>query len=292
MSTRWRRWSFPHGNGEAMPLSSSRRNRCGCSSTVPRRSGRTSRSPRRTRSAVAEIVERLDGLPLALELAASRLRVLDPTTLAERLEDRLSMLRGGDRDLPERHRTLEGTIRWSYEMLEPDERRLFARLSVFAGGWTLDAAEGVCGGGGIDVLEGLGTLVDDSLVRRRELANGTLRFFMLETIREFAGERLEEAGKPGYCASSTVDTTSPSQSVSASHSKAGGAIGWSYWTRSRRISEPPCHGSTNDPTTRACRQSQARSATTGWIEVSSVRCELGSRGPSSRAPRAATTHWH
>ena len=92
-------------------------------------------------SAVAEIVERLDGLPLALELAASRLRVLDPTTLAERLEHRLSMLRGGDRDLPERHRTLDGTIRWSYEMLEPDEQRLFARLSVFAGGWTLDAAE-------------------------------------------------------------------------------------------------------------------------------------------------------
>ena len=145
--------------------------------------------------AVAEIVERLDGLPLALELAASRLRVLDPTTLAERLEDRLSMLRGGDRDLPERHRTLEGTIRWSYEMLEPDERRLFARLSVFAGGWRLDAAEAVCGGGGIDVLEGLGTLVDDSLVRRRELADGTLRFFMLETIREFAWERLEEAGE-------------------------------------------------------------------------------------------------
>ena len=149
----------------------------------------------RTLSAVAEIVERLDGLPLALELAASRLRVLDPTTLADRLEDRLSMLRGGDRDLPERHRTLEGTIRWSYEMLEPDERRLFARLSVFAGGWTLDAAEGVCGGGGIDVLEGLGTLVDDSLVRRRELADGTLRFFMLETIREFAWDRLEEAGE-------------------------------------------------------------------------------------------------
>ena len=145
--------------------------------------------------AVAEIVERLDGLPLALELAASRLRVLDPTTLAERLEDRLSMLRGGDRDLPERHRTLEGTIRWSYEMLEPDERRLFARLSVFAGGWMLDAAEAVCGGGGIDVLEGLGTLVDDSLVRRRELADGSLRFFMLETIREFAWERLEEAGE-------------------------------------------------------------------------------------------------
>jgi predicted ATPase/class 3 adenylate cyclase len=146
-------------------------------------------------SAVAEIVERLDGLPLALELAASRLRVLDPTALAQRLEHRLSMLRGGARDLPERHRTLDGTIRWSHEMLEPDEQRLLARLSVFVGGWTLDAAESVCGGDDIDVLEGLGTLVDDSLVRRRELADGSLRFWMLETIREFAWERLEEAGE-------------------------------------------------------------------------------------------------
>ena len=146
-------------------------------------------------SAVAEIVERLDGLPLALELAASRLRVLDPTALSQRLEDRLSMLRGGARDLPERHRTLDGTIRWSHEMLQPDEQRLFARLSVFVGGWTLDAAEAVCGGDDIDVLEGLGTLVDDSLVRRRELAERSLRFWMLETIREFAWERLEEAGE-------------------------------------------------------------------------------------------------
>ena len=109
-------------------------------------------------------------------------------------------------------------------MLEPDERRLFARLSVFAGGWTLDAAEAVCGGDDIDVLEGLGTLVDDSLVRRRELADGSLRFLMLETIREFAWERLEEAGEVGYCASGTVDTTSPSRSASASHSRPAGQL--------------------------------------------------------------------
>jgi predicted ATPase len=148
-------------------------------------------------SAVAEIVERLDGLPLALELAASRLRVLDPAALANRLEHRLPLLKGGARDLPARQRTLEETIRWSHDILEPDDRRLFARLSVFAGGWTLDAAEVVCGGDEIDVLEGLGTLVDDSLVRRRELADGSLRFLMLETIREFAWERLQEAGEVG-----------------------------------------------------------------------------------------------
>lgn len=145
--------------------------------------------------AVVEIVERLDGLPLALELAASRLRVLDPASLASRLEHRLPLLKGGARDLPARHRTLDETIRWSHDILEPGDRRLFARLSVFAGGWTLDAAEAVCDGDDIDVLEGLSTLVDNSLVRRRELEDGSLRFLMLETIREFAWERLEEAGE-------------------------------------------------------------------------------------------------
>ena len=144
-------------------------------------------------SAVVDIVERLDGLPLALELAASRLGVLDPATLAARLQHRLPLLTAGDRDLPERHRTLEETIRWSHDILEPGDRRLFARLSVFAGGWTLDAAEGVCDGGEVDVLDGLSTLVDNSLVRRRELDDGSLRFHMLETIREFAWARLGEA---------------------------------------------------------------------------------------------------
>ena len=144
-------------------------------------------------SAVVDIVERLDGLPLALELAASRLGVLDPATLASRLQHRLPLLTAGARDLPERHRTLEETIRWSHDILEPGDRRLFARLSVFAGGWTLDAAEGVCDGGEVDVLDGLSTLVDNSLVRRRELDDGSLRFHMLETIREFAWARLGEA---------------------------------------------------------------------------------------------------
>ena len=140
---------------------------------------------------VGEIVARLDGLPLALELAASRLRVLDLEALATRLEHRLPLLTGGSRDSPERQRTLEATIRWSHELLEPGRQRLLARLSVFAGGWTLEAAEDVCGPD-LDVLDGLGTLVDDSLVRRTELA-GDLRFTMLETIREFAMARLEEA---------------------------------------------------------------------------------------------------
>ncbi len=142
-----------------------------------------------TAPAVARIVSRLDGLPLALELAASRLRILTVDALSARLEQRLPLLTGGARDVPERHRTLEGTIAWSHELLGPDEQRLFARLSVFAGGWTLEAAEAVCGKD-LDVLGSLGALVDESLVRRTELDGGELRFSMLETIREFAVARL------------------------------------------------------------------------------------------------------
>ena len=94
---------------------------------------------------MVKIVERLDGLPLALELASSRLRVLDLDSLAARIERRLPLLTGGARDLPERQRTLASTIEWSYDLLGPRERRLFARLSVFAGGWTLEEAEAICG---------------------------------------------------------------------------------------------------------------------------------------------------
>ena len=141
--------------------------------------------------AVAEIVARLDGLPLALELAASRLRVLDPASLAARLERRLPLLTDGARDAPQRQRTLEQTIRWSEEALPEDARRLFARLVVFPGGCTLEAAEAVCGDD-LDVLEALGALVDHSLVQRSDASDGSVRFTMLETILEYAGTRFSE----------------------------------------------------------------------------------------------------
>ena len=144
--------------------------------------------------ALARIVSRLDGLPLALELAGSRMRVLGLETLADRLEQRLPLLRNGARDAPERQRTLESTIAWSHDLLDPQVQRLFARLSVFSGGWTLEAAEATCGDD-LDVIEGLGSLVDASLVRRAELPNGMLRFSMLETIREFATARLGTADR-------------------------------------------------------------------------------------------------
>jgi predicted ATPase/class 3 adenylate cyclase len=146
--------------------------------------------------AVAQIAARLDGLPLAIELAASRLNVLSPEALLERLGRRLPLLIGGARDLPERQRTLRGTIEWSHDLLEAEEQRLFARLGTFNGGLSLEAAEVICGPGlHLEVLDGLGTLMDHSMVRPGESEDGEPRFTMLETIREFAVERLTSSGE-------------------------------------------------------------------------------------------------
>jgi predicted ATPase/class 3 adenylate cyclase len=136
-------------------------------------------------AAVAEICRRLDHLPLAIELAAARATVLSPAQIAERLAQRLPLLTSGARDLPERQRTLRGAIAWSYELLTPDEQRLFARLAVFSGGWTLEAAERVAGAD----LDSMQSLVEKSLVRQDDG-----RFAMLETIREYAAERLAASG--------------------------------------------------------------------------------------------------
>ncbi|HEY6069550.1 MAG TPA: adenylate/guanylate cyclase domain-containing protein [Gaiellaceae bacterium] len=131
--------------------------------------------------AVAEICVRLDGLPLALELAAARSPLLSPEAMMRRLDERLNLLTAGARDLPGRHQTLRDTLAWSYDLLDENERSLFRRLGVFAGGFTLEAAEVVCDAD----LDTLGSLVDKSLVRR-----AGDRFTMLETIREYALDRL------------------------------------------------------------------------------------------------------
>jgi predicted ATPase/class 3 adenylate cyclase len=147
-------------------------------------------------AAIAEICQRLDGLPLAIELAASRLRVLDPGSLLERLGDRLDVIGGGVPDLPDRQRTLTATIDWSYELLDEAERTVFARLSIFAGGWTVEAAEAVCGDElGEDALAVLERLVEHSLVVAGHGVMGAPRMRMLETIREYAAERLERSGE-------------------------------------------------------------------------------------------------
>jgi predicted ATPase len=146
---------------------------------------------------VAEICLRLDGLPLAIELAAARIRLFSPRALLERIGGRLQLLRGGARDLPVRQQTLRDTVNWSYELLDDGEKGLFALLSVFAG-CTFEAVETVAGainhpaGMKVDVLDGLASLVDKSLIRQADQDTGEPRLVMLETIREYATERLEQ----------------------------------------------------------------------------------------------------
>jgi predicted ATPase len=152
--------------------------------------------------AVAEICRRLDGLPLAIELAAARVRLLPPQALASRLDERFSLLTGGPRDLPERQQTLRNTLDWSFGLLSTGEQALFARLGVFAGPFSLAAAEAVGAGppdqgqaeGAGQVMDTLGALVDSSLVRP-QTRRGELRFSLLETIREYALDRLREGGE-------------------------------------------------------------------------------------------------
>ena len=151
----------------------------------------------RTAAAVAQVCTRLDGLPLALELAAARLRALSAEQLATRLSDRFGLLTDGDRAAPVRQQTLRATLDWSYDLLAEHERMLLRRLAVFAGGWTLAAAEAVCAGEGIAeaaVLDLLAALVDHSLVVAEEV-DGELRYRLLETVHAYAAEQLAASGE-------------------------------------------------------------------------------------------------
>lgn len=143
--------------------------------------------------AIAEITARLDGLPLAIELAAARTRLLTPQAILARMQSSLVLLTGGARDLPARQQTLRGAIEWSYDLLDEQERALFRRLSVFVGGWTLEEAERIANPAselGLDILDGISSLGDKSLIKQEETEQGEPRFMMLETIREYGLERL------------------------------------------------------------------------------------------------------
>jgi predicted ATPase len=147
-------------------------------------------------SAIVELCRRLDGIPLAMELAATRIRLLSIENISARLDDRFRLLSEGRRTAPPRQQTLRATLDWSYALLEDSERQLFNRLSVFAGGWTLEAAEAVCAGEGIDpadVLNLMGRLVDQSLVMADERGS-QVRYRLLETVREYAAEKLVGSG--------------------------------------------------------------------------------------------------
>ncbi|RZB16279.1 AfsR family transcriptional regulator [Streptomyces sp. F001] len=142
--------------------------------------------------ACAEICRRLDGLPLAIELAAARLRMLTPRQIADRLDDRFRLLTSGSRTVLPRQQTLRAVVDWSWDLLDEDERDVLSRLSVFAGGCDLAAAEAVCGPAALDAL---GSLVDKSLVVAAPSGDGEMRYRLLETVAEYAGERLDEAGR-------------------------------------------------------------------------------------------------
>ena len=147
---------------------------------------------------IREICSRLDGLPLAIELAAPRTKLLSPQAILDRLQSRLQLLTGGAIDLPERQQTLRNTIDWSHGLLNESEQKLFRRFSVFSGGCTLEAAEAICNTGrdlGMDVFDGLASLVDKNLVQRMDLLAAEARFTMLETVREYAVERLAVSGE-------------------------------------------------------------------------------------------------
>jgi predicted ATPase len=145
---------------------------------------------------VAVICHRLDGLPLAIELAAARVRMLSPQAMLARLEKRLPLLTGGARDAPARQRTLRDTIAWSYDLLAPQEQILFRRLAVVAGGFTLQAAEAIGNyDGTLDAFAGLERLCEHNLVRQDGGPGDEPRFTMLETVREFGLEQLAESGE-------------------------------------------------------------------------------------------------
>jgi predicted ATPase/serine/threonine protein kinase len=156
------------------------------------------RLDRENAATIVEICARLDGLPLAIELAAARIKLLSPSSMRTRLDKRLQLLTGGARDLPTRHQTLRGAIDWSYDLLSPEEQKLFRRLSVFVGGCTLEAAEAVCdakGDLGLDIFDGISSMMDKSLVQQVKQAGDDARFAMLGILREYGADKLAEAGE-------------------------------------------------------------------------------------------------
>jgi predicted ATPase len=146
---------------------------------------------------IAHICRRLDGLPLAIELAAARTNILSPDALLARLRNRLKVLGGERRGVPDRLRTMRHAIAWSYDLLTPDEQALFRRMSVFVGGISLDAVESICqpGADGRQAYDVLSALVDHSLVQSDPPASGETRFLMLETLRDYGLEQLEVTGE-------------------------------------------------------------------------------------------------
>lgn len=218
---------------------------------------------------VADICVRLDGLPLAIELAAARVRILSPRAILARLDRRLKLLTGGAVDLPTRQQTISGAMEWSYELLSAGEKQLFRRLAVFAGGFTLEAAEGVVAGQPsavakqvsaeitIEALEGITSLVDKSLLVPKPQTQGEVRFRMLEVVREYALDRLEAVGEAEqmrrrHAAYFLGSPKKPSRICTARNRRSG----CDAWRRNTATYARPCGG--RWLTTRGWRHAWAR----------------------------------
>ena len=219
--------------------------------------------------AVAEICRRLDGLPLAIELAAARVKVLPPAALLARLDHRLPLLTGGGRDLPERQQTMRAAIAWSHDLLTPEEQVLFRRLAVFAGGFTLEAAEAVASGSGepgIDPFEGVASLLDKSLLRQEAGPGGEPRFVMLETVREFALEQLVASGEEGAIRERHAILVPGTGGGGRARSRGGpspGVPGSPAWTPNWTTCVPPSPGSMRQASRPTCCGCCRRSLGTG-----------------------------
>ena len=264
-----------------------------CSPTGPGRTGSPLPLTSRPAPLVVSVCRRLDGMPLAIELAAARLRSMSLSELHDRLDQRFRLLTGGSRTALERQQTLRATVGWSYSLLTGAEQVLLARLSVFADGFGLDAAEAVCGSGGIDVLDVaglLGSLVDKSLVVA-EQAGKALRYRLLETIRLFAAERLAEAGDDEAAAAAARALRAfpggrRGRGCSPDRARAGQLAG----TAGRRSGQPAARR-------RACGRGpgrdrngtapgrRARPLLAGALPVAGGRRAAGAGTPAARSPR-------
>jgi non-specific serine/threonine protein kinase len=177
---------------------------------------------------VVQICQRLDGIPLAIELAAARVKTMSVSQIAARLHDRFHLLTSENRTTQARHQTLRAAIDWSYDLLSEEERRLFCRLSVFSGGWTLDAAESVCSGQGLEkhaILNLLARLVDKSLV----ILTDAQRYGMLETMRQYGNEKLVEEGKPDWLAQQHLDYYLKMAGIGDENIRGSEQLEWFQW---------------------------------------------------------------
>gem|GEM_PF-4789015 len=219
--------------------------------------------------AVAEVCRRLEGAPLAIELAASRVRSMTTAQISARLDDALGLLASGPRTAPDRQSTLRATMDWSHDLLDEAERALFRNLAVFSGGFTLEAAEEVCetevGGG--TVLDPLSRLVDESLVRARR-AGEAARYRLPEVIRQYAVEKLEESGRSARCAGGTPSSSGISpRTPRASSTGLTRVSGWISYARISTTSARPCRGRLTPASRRLVCASPARSRGSGFAGV-------------------------